>query len=63
MSKALFVTGTGTDTGKTYITGLIVKKLQEAKKDLADQIVSKGGISFGELTKDDILKMIEESRP
>ena len=32
MSKALFVTGTGTDTGKTYVTGLIVKKLQEAKK-------------------------------
>ena len=31
MSKALFVTGTGTDTGKTYITGLIVKKLQDRK--------------------------------
>ena len=40
-----------------------ILKLQEAKKNLADQIVSKGGISFGELTKDDILKMIEESRP
>ena len=40
-----------------------ILKLQEAKKDLADQIVSKGGIFFGELTKDDILKMIEESRP
>ena len=35
MSKALFITGTGTDTGKTYITGLIVKKLQEAKKNPA----------------------------
>ena len=35
MSKALFVTGTGTDTGKTYITGLIVKKLQEAQKNPA----------------------------
>ena len=35
MSKALFVTGTGTDTGKTYITGLIVKKLQEAGKNPA----------------------------
>ena len=35
MSKALFVTGTGTDTGKTYVTGLIVKKLQEAKKNPA----------------------------
>lgn len=29
MSKQLFVTGTGTDVGKTYVTGLIVKKLQE----------------------------------
>ena len=35
MSKALFITGTGTDTGKTYITGLIVKKLQEARKNPA----------------------------
>ena len=35
MSKALFVTGTGTDTGKTHITGLIVKKLQEAQKNPA----------------------------
>ena len=35
MSKALFVTSTGTDTGKTYVTGLIVKKLQEAKKNPA----------------------------
>lgn len=35
MSKALFVTGTGTDTGKTYVTGLIVKRLQEAKKNPA----------------------------
>ena len=31
MSKALFITGTGTDTGKTYFTGMIVKKIQEAK--------------------------------
>ncbi|MCI8306711.1 MAG: dethiobiotin synthase [Lachnospiraceae bacterium] len=27
MSKSLFVTGTGTDIGKTYITALIIKKL------------------------------------
>lgn len=32
MGKALFVTGTGTDVGKTYVTGLIVKKLVEAGK-------------------------------
>ena len=29
MSKNLFITGTGTDVGKTYVTGLIVKKLRE----------------------------------
>ena len=27
MSRALFITETGTDIGKTYVTGLIVKKL------------------------------------
>ena len=30
MSKNLFITGTGTDVGKTYVTGLIVKKLNES---------------------------------
>lgn len=30
MSKGLFITGTGTDTGKTYITGLLLKKLNES---------------------------------
>lgn len=30
MSKSLFVIGTGTDVGKTYISGLIVKKLRES---------------------------------
>lgn len=29
MSRALFVTGTGTDVGKTYVTGLVVKKLAQ----------------------------------
>lgn len=29
MSKNLFVTGTGTDVGKTYVTGLILKKLEQ----------------------------------
>ena len=28
MGKGVFITATGTDVGKTYITGLIVKKLQ-----------------------------------
>ena len=30
MGKALFVTGTGTDIGTTYVTGLIVKCLRDA---------------------------------
>lgn len=30
MSRALFVTATGTDVGKTYVTALIVKRLREA---------------------------------
>lgn len=32
MSKGIFITGTGTDVGKTYVTGLIVKKLHDAGK-------------------------------
>ena len=32
MGKAIFVTGTNTDVGKTYISGLIVKKLREMKE-------------------------------
>ena len=35
MSKSIFITGTGTDIGKTYVTGLIVKKLKEAGENAA----------------------------
>lgn len=35
MSRNLFITGTGTDIGKTYVTGLILKKLKEAGKSAA----------------------------
>lgn len=30
MSKGIFITGTGTDVGKTYVTALIIKRLHEA---------------------------------
>lgn len=30
MSKSLFITATGTDVGKTYITALLIKKMREA---------------------------------
>ena len=29
MSKGLFVIGTGTDIGKTYVTGLLLKYLRD----------------------------------
>lgn len=35
MTKGIFLTGTGTDIGKTYIAGLITKKLAEAGKSPA----------------------------
>lgn len=35
MSKKLFVTGTGTDVGKTYISALLLKKMNEYKLNCA----------------------------
>lgn len=33
MAKGIFVSGTGTDVGKTYVAGLLVKALREAGKN------------------------------
>lgn len=35
MSKSLFITGTGTDVGKTYVTGLVIKKLKDSGENAA----------------------------
>lgn len=35
MAKKIFITGTGTDVGKTFVTGLLVKKLKENGIDAA----------------------------
>lgn len=35
MSKNIFITGTGTDIGKTFVTGLIIKKLAQNGKNPA----------------------------
>lgn len=35
MRKGIFITGTGTDTGKTYITGLLLKQLHASGKNCA----------------------------
>lgn len=29
MSRKIFITGTGTDIGKTYVSGLVVKKIHD----------------------------------
>ena len=49
MSKNLFITGTGTDIGKTYITGLILKKLRENNRSAA---YYKAAMSGNERDKD-----------
>ena len=41
MSKKLFVTGTGTDVGKTYVTALMVKKLDRKSTRLNSSHVRK----------------------
>ena len=35
MGKSLFITGTGTDVGKTFVTGLILKKLVDSGENAA----------------------------
>lgn len=37
-----------------------ILKLQERKKGLADQIISEGGVSISELSRDDLMGLIEE---
>lgn len=49
MSKKLFITGTGTDVGKTYVTGLILKKLNENHKNAA---YYKGAVSGNDRDRD-----------
>lgn len=52
MSKTLFIIGTGTDVGKTYISGLILKKLQESGISAA---YYKAAMSGNERGRDSIL--------
>lgn len=52
MSKNIFIIGTGTDVGKTYVTGLIIKKLREGGKSAA---YYKAAMSGNERSADDSL--------
>jgi len=52
MSKGIFITATGTDVGKTFVTGLIVKKLREAGYNAG---YYKAALSGAEVTKNGLL--------
>lgn len=65
MSKKLFITGTGTDVGKTYVTGLILKKLRESGASAAYfKAAMSGNIrgKDGSLTAGDAAKVKEMSK-
>lgn len=47
MSKKLFITGTGTDVGKTYVTGLLLKKLRESGRSAAYYKAAMSGNEYG----------------
>lgn len=47
MSKNIFITGTGTDIGKTFVTGLIVKKLNQSGRNAAYYKAAMSGNSRG----------------
>ncbi|MGL4372673.1 MAG: dethiobiotin synthase [Turicibacter sp.] len=48
MSRALFISGTGTDVGKTYISGLLVKRLRDAGIDAGYYKPALSGAEFVE---------------
>ncbi len=52
MTKKLFITGTGTDIGKTFVSALILKKLNENNKNAA---YYKAAMSGNERNKDGAL--------
>lgn len=52
MSKGIFITATGTDAGKTYVTALIVKKLKESGRNVS---YYKAAVSGNEMGQADII--------
>lgn len=64
MSKNIFITGTSTDVGKTYITALILKKLNEHNKNSAYYKVAMSGNSRskdGAILPGDAIKVKERA--
>lgn len=64
MSKNIFITATGTDIGKTYISALIVKKIREAGFNCGyyKPVLSGVEISDGKLIKSDCNYVIETAK-
>ena len=52
MSKKIFITATGTDIGKTFVTALIVKKLKESGYNAG---YYKAALSGAEITEDGLI--------
>lgn len=64
MSKCIFITATGTDIGKTYISSLIVKKMTESGLNCGYyKPVLSGAVNIGsELIPEDCKQVIETAR-
>ena len=64
MSKNIFITASGTDIGKTYISALIVKKMREAGFNCGyyKPVLSGVEISDGKLIKSDCNYVIETAK-
>ena len=65
MGKSLFITGTGTEVGKTYVTALIVKKLRDSGRNAGYYKAAISGAERdgqGELLPGDALYVNETAR-
>lgn len=56
--KSIFITGTGTDIGKTYVTGLIVKKLRDSGFNAGYYKAAVSGVEEGQLSDPEYVKKI-----
>ena len=59
MGKCVFVTGTGTDIGKTYVSGLIVKKIKDSGNSASyyKAVLSGADVHNNELLPGDVLQV------
>ncbi len=64
MAKTIFITGTGTDVGKTYISALIVKKMREAGYNCGyyKPVLSGVETENGKLKKSDCNYVVETAK-